>query len=70
MTARFPNPEAFIAWEIDVDPAVIPSMQHLDNQARQAMMDSIHGELEEALREVTEDGYVVIPFHAYIVNGH
>jgi hypothetical protein len=34
------------------------------------MMDSIHGELEEALREVTEDGYVVIPFHAYIVNGH
>ncbi len=69
IAARFPNPEEFLAWEIDVDPAAIPSMQHLDDQARQAMMDSIRGEMEEALREVTEDGRVVIPFHVYIVHG-
>jgi ubiquinone/menaquinone biosynthesis C-methylase UbiE len=69
ITARFPNPEEFLAWEIDVDPAVTPSMQHLDDRARQAMMDCIRGEMEGALREVTEDGHVVIPFHMYVVHG-
>src|SRR5215831_20816018 len=33
MTARFPNPEAFIAGEIEVDTAAIPSMRHLDSKA-------------------------------------
>ena len=28
LTARFPNPDAFIAGEIEVDTAAIPSMQH------------------------------------------
>jgi ubiquinone/menaquinone biosynthesis C-methylase UbiE len=36
LTARFPNPEAFIAGEIEVDTAAIPSMQHLNNEAREA----------------------------------
>jgi SAM-dependent methyltransferase len=69
ITARFPNPEAFLEWEMDVDPAAIPSMQHLDDPTRQAMLDSMRWEMGEALREVTEDGHVVIPFHANIVRG-
>ena len=69
MTARFPNPEEFLAWETDVDPAAIPSMQHLDDQTRQAMMNSMRGEMGEALREVTEDGGIVLPFHVHIVHG-
>ncbi len=69
ITARFPNPEEFLAWEIDVDPTAIPSMQHLDDQARQAVMDSMRAEMEEALRAVTEGGRVVMPFHAHIVHG-
>jgi ubiquinone/menaquinone biosynthesis C-methylase UbiE len=69
ITARFPNPEEFLAWEINVNPAAIPSLQHLDDQSQQAMMDSIRGEMEEALREATEEGHVVIPFHVYIVCG-
>lgn len=49
LTARFPNPEEFLAWEIDVDPAAIPLLQHLDDQSRQMMMDSIRKEMEGVL---------------------
>jgi ubiquinone/menaquinone biosynthesis C-methylase UbiE len=66
MTARFPDPEGFLAGEIDVDTAAIPSMQHLDAQARQAISAAIGDDMQEALREVREGDYVVIPFHAYI----
>ena len=66
MTSRFPDPERFIAGEIDLDTAAIPSMQHLDTQARQAITESIREDMESALREVTEGDQVVIPFHVYI----
>jgi ubiquinone/menaquinone biosynthesis C-methylase UbiE len=66
MTARFPDPEGFLAGEIDVDTAAIPSMQYLDARARQAITAAIHGDMKEALREVTEDDHVVIQFHAQI----
>jgi len=69
ITARFPNPQQFLAWEIDVDPTTTPLMQHLDDQSRQAMMDSVRGDMAAALREVTEAGQVVLPFHAHIVKG-
>ena len=68
ITARFPNPQEFLAWEMDVDPATVPSMQHLEEPARQALMDSIRAEMEKALHEVTEDGRAVIRFHAYIAS--
>ena len=66
MTARFPDPEGFLADEIDVDTAAIPSMQHLDAQARQAMLAEIREEMEAPLHEATEDDHVVIPFHVHI----
>jgi ubiquinone/menaquinone biosynthesis C-methylase UbiE len=66
LTARFPDPEGFLAGEIDVDTAAIPSMQHLDDQARQALTTAIREDMEAPLREVTEDDHVVLPFHAYI----
>jgi SAM-dependent methyltransferase len=34
VTAHFPQPESFLAGEIDVDTASIPAMQHLDAAAR------------------------------------
>jgi SAM-dependent methyltransferase len=67
MVARFPDPAGFIAGEIDVDTAAIPSMQHLDATARQAITAAIREDMEAALREVTESNHVVIPFHAHIV---
>jgi ubiquinone/menaquinone biosynthesis C-methylase UbiE len=66
ITARFPDPEGFLAGEIDVDTAAIPAMQHLDTRARQELTEAIRGEMEGPLREVTDGDYVAIPFHAYI----
>ena len=67
MTARFPNPDGFLAGEIDVDTAAIPSMQHLDTQARQAIVANISADMTSPLKEVTHDDHVVIQFHAHIV---
>jgi ubiquinone/menaquinone biosynthesis C-methylase UbiE len=66
MTARFPNPAGFLAGEIDVDTAAIPSMQHLDDAGRRAMTEAISGDMQAALRAVTEGDHVVIPFHAHL----
>jgi ubiquinone/menaquinone biosynthesis C-methylase UbiE len=68
MTARFPGPDAFLAGEIEVDTAAIPSMQHLDAPARQAIVTAIAADMKAPLREITEDNHVVIPFHAQIAN--
>lgn len=66
MTAHFPNPDGFLAGEIEVDTAAIPSMQHLDEQARQAIIAAISADMKAPLKEVTHDNQVVIPFHALI----
>jgi hypothetical protein len=65
--AHFPNPDAFIAGEIEVDTAAIPSMQHLDARARQAIVSAVTADMESPLGEMTYDNHVVIPFHAHIV---
>jgi ubiquinone/menaquinone biosynthesis C-methylase UbiE len=67
MTARFPNPEAFLAGEIELDVAAIPSMQHLDAAARQELTTAIGDDMADHLRAVTEDDYAVVPFHAHLV---
>lgn len=67
MTARFPNPKVFLAGEIEVDTAAIPSMQHLDSGARQAIVTAIAADMKAALSEVTEGDHVVLPFHAHIL---
>ena len=66
MTARFPHPERFIAMEVDVIAAAIPSGQHLDAQAREDLTRKIEGELATTIRELTHEGHLVIPFHAHI----
>jgi SAM-dependent methyltransferase len=67
VTARFPDPGSFLAGEIDVDTAAIPSMQHLDDQARRATVAAIRDDMEAPLREAIESDYLVIPFHTWIV---
>jgi ubiquinone/menaquinone biosynthesis C-methylase UbiE len=64
--ARFPDPKEFLAWEIDIDPATIPAMQHLDAQAQRAIMEAIREDMQAPLHEVMQDGQVVIPFHAHV----
>lgn len=67
MTAHFPNPDGFLAGEIEVDTAAIPSMQHLDAQARQAIVTAVSADMTSPLKEVTLDNHVVLEFHAHIV---
>jgi ubiquinone/menaquinone biosynthesis C-methylase UbiE len=67
LTARFPNPEAFIAGEIEVDTAAIPSMQHLDSKSRQAIVIAITRDMQSPLKELISDNHVVIPFHGLIL---
>ncbi len=67
LTARFPNPDDFIAGEIEVDTAAIPSMQHLDTKAREAIVTAITIDMQSPLNELTSDNHVVIPFHGLIM---
>lgn len=68
MEARFPDPDGFIAGEIDVDTAAIPAMQELDRKARQAIVAAITSDMKLPLDEVTRDHHVVIPFHAHFAS--
>jgi ubiquinone/menaquinone biosynthesis C-methylase UbiE len=70
MTARFPNPEAFLAGEIDVDTAAIPSMQHLDAVERGKIVAAITSDMRAALSGITRDDRVLIPFHAFRMTLH
>jgi ubiquinone/menaquinone biosynthesis C-methylase UbiE len=67
MTTRWQDPEQFLEGEITLDTAAIPSMQHMDEQARMRIVREISKEMEEPLREVTEGNFVVLPFHAFFV---
>jgi hypothetical protein len=66
MTAHFPNPEAFLAAEIDVDTAAIPSMQQLDAPARQAITTALSHAMQAPLREVTQDNQLEMQFHTHL----
>ena len=66
VTSSFPSPEAFLAGEIEVDTAAIPSMQALTPAQRQEIVAAISGDMQAPLREVTQAGHVVIPFHAHV----
>jgi SAM-dependent methyltransferase len=67
MVSRFPNPGGFLAGEIEVDTAAIPAMQHLDAEARRAMVAAISADMADALSGVTRDDHVVLEFHAHIL---
>ena len=66
LLARFPDPDGFLAGEIDVDTAAIPAMQHLDASARADLTGKIRAEMAEPLRSVTIGGHVQLPFQAHL----
>ena len=70
MTTRFPDPQAFLAGEIDIDTACIPSMQHLDERERARVTGAIKESMAGPLRAVTEGDHVVIDFHAHFARAH
>jgi hypothetical protein len=69
LVARFPNPEAFLAGEIDVDTAAIPAMQGLDPTARRELTAALQEDMAAPLGAVTVGDEVHMPFHAQIARG-
>jgi ubiquinone/menaquinone biosynthesis C-methylase UbiE len=67
LTAHFPNPEEFLAWEIDVDPAETPALQNLDTEAQKVILATVRQDMQEPLEEVMQDNQVVLQFHAHVV---
>lgn len=65
MTASFPNPDGFLAGEIDVDTAAIPAMQGLDTAARQELTETLTQEMTQPLAAVTSNDRVEMPFHVW-----
>ena len=68
LTARFANPEAFLAWEIDVDPAETPALQHLDVPAQQVILAAVRQDMQAAMHAVMQDGQVVLASYAHVAH--
>lgn len=66
ITAHFPQPEEFLAWEMDINPAEAPALQNLDEEARQEIMAAARQDMQSPLEEVTQENQVVLLFHAHI----
>jgi hypothetical protein len=66
MDARFGEPAGFLAGELEVDTAAIPSMQSLDAAARRDLVAAVAAEMAGPLAAVTRGGEVVMPFHVLI----
>lgn len=66
ISARFPNPEEFLAWEIDVDPAAAPALKYLDKEDQQAILANARQDMQGPLEEVMQDKQVMLQFHAHV----
>lgn len=68
MPASFPDPGDFVAMEVDVIAAAIPSAQHLDDRARAELTRAAEAEMATPIRQQLRDGRLVIPMHALIAH--
>ena len=66
LMAHFPQPEEFLAWEIDINPAEAPALRNLDKEAQQAIMTAARQDMQSPLEEIMQENQVVLPFHAHI----
>ena len=67
MVARFPDPDVFIAGEIDVDTAAIPAMQQVDAGQRAAIVAELADRMRDDLAAVTASDVVAMPYETWIV---
>ncbi len=66
ITAHFPSPEEFLAWEIDVDPGATPALQNLNIEDQQVILAGVRQGMQSAVDDVMEDDQIVIKFHAHV----
>jgi ubiquinone/menaquinone biosynthesis C-methylase UbiE len=70
MTVHMGPPEMFLAGEIALDAAALPSMQRLSLQAQRDLATAVAPEMAEPLRAVTTGGEVVMEFHMHIARAN
>ena len=70
ITTRFRGPERFVPLQVSAAAAAIPSLQGLDAQARQELADAVQADMESTIRGHIVQGYMEIPMHAFIAQGH
>jgi ubiquinone/menaquinone biosynthesis C-methylase UbiE len=69
IVSTFPDAAAFLAMEIDIDVAAVPSMQQISEGERAAITAELREEMEPALRPYVADGVVTMPFAAQLAIG-
>jgi SAM-dependent methyltransferase len=69
IVSTFPDAAAFLAMEIDIDVAAVPSMQQISESERSAITAELREEMEPALRSYVRDGVVTMPFKAQLATG-
>ena len=67
MSAVFPDPQSFVAMEVDVIAAAVPATQHLDAKARVDLTEAAEARMAGTIREQLLDGRVVVPMHSHLV---
>jgi SAM-dependent methyltransferase len=70
LTMRVPDPDSFLAGEIEIDTASIPALQGLGPEARQRLVAAIQDEMSDPLRAITEGDQVQLTFYAQIVRAN
>ncbi|MBU8976367.1 methyltransferase domain-containing protein [Lysobacter sp. MMG2] len=68
MPATFPDPNDFVAMEVDVIAAAIPATQHLDDRARAELTRAAEAEMAAPIRQQLRDGRLVVPMHALLAH--
>jgi ubiquinone/menaquinone biosynthesis C-methylase UbiE len=66
ITARFAQPEEFLAWEIGVDPSEMTALQNLEAGAQKASLPAVRQDMQKSLDAVMQAGQAVLQYHAYV----
>lgn len=69
ITSTFPDASAFLAMEIDIDVAAVPSMQQLSDGERATITAELRDEIGPALQAYVSNGAVEMPFEAQLATG-
>lgn len=69
ITSVFPNAAQFLAMEIDIDVAAVPSMQQMSPEERRTVVEELQKELSPSLQRYMLDGQVRMEFHAQLATG-
>lgn len=66
LTARFADPQRFVALQVAASAAAIPQLKQLDAEERKRLADAVAASMAATLREHIVDDRMDVPMHAHI----